>query len=502
VPTIPGYRGADRRDELGTAPVPAAVALLAGAALAVVVASALLVGRALDPAVAARAGALLTAAAAAVAFATAGLALARWTTSGEAPSLWIGAALLAAGIALAAAALPDAALPDAAAGAGVAVVVAAGSAVACGVVAALAPAVDTRMRVLPIVAVVAGAPVVAGALAGPVGRGGTGAALLLAAGAAGAAVLLLRRAVVDGHPLAAGAGVLAAASGAAALVNLAAGPGAPLVTGVAHVAGLGAVAAGAARQLQLGYRTQRTHLFRARASLRSAQDRLRAQEERDEERAHEARSALAAIDGATQTLERYHDRLPPGTRGQLAAAVQGEIQRLQRLIAVTDDEVVRVDLSELLDPLVAAERARGTVVHRDVPAGLVAAARSGATADAVRALLDNARVHARGSEVTLRAEAAGHRVLLRVEDRGPGVPAELRRTVFRRGARGEDRGAAGRGLGLAIAEELARGQGGQLWVEERPGGGASFVLSLPAWSWDGAPGVEAARHQAAGRTVS
>jgi len=498
----------DRRDELDTAPVPAAVALLAGAALAVVVASALLVGRALDPVAAARAGALLTAAAAAGALTTAGLALARWTTSGEAPSLWIGAALLAAGIALAGAAMlpgggaAGAAGAGGAGGAAVVVVVAAGLAVGCGVVAALAPAVDTRLRVLPVVAAVAVAPVAAGALAVPVGPGGAGAALLLAAGAAAAAALLLRRAVVDGHPLAAGAGVLAAASAAAALAGLSAGPGARLVTGAAHVAGLGAVAAGAARQLQLGYRTQRTHLFRARASLRSAQDRLRAQEERDEERAHEARSALAAIDGATQTLERYHDRLPPGTRSQLAAAVQGEIQRLQRLIAVTDDEVVRVDLNELVDPLVVAERARGTVVHRDVPAGLVAAARSGATADAVRALLDNARVHARGSEVTLRAEAAGHRVLLRVEDRGPGVPAELRRTVFRRGARGEDRGAAGRGLGLAIAEELARGQGGQLWVEERPGGGASFVLSLPAWSWDAAAGVEAARREAAGRTAS
>ncbi len=82
------------------------------------------------------------------------------------------------------------------------------------------------------------------------------------------------------------------------------------------------------------------------------------------------------------------------------------------------------------------------------------------------------------------------------------MPAEQRRTVFRRGARGQDAGAAGRGLGLTIAEELARGQGGQLWVEERPGGGASFVLSLPAWSWDTAAGVEAARHEAAGRTVS
>jgi len=69
-----------------------------------------------------------------------------------------------------------------------------------------------------------------------------------------------------------------------------------------------------------------------------------------------------------------------------------------------------------------------------------------------------------------------------VEDRGPGVPAELRTRIFEPFARGRttDRTAgSGLGLGLAICRRIVDGHGGTIFVEDRPGGGARFTVQLP-----------------------
>jgi len=70
-----------------------------------------------------------------------------------------------------------------------------------------------------------------------------------------------------------------------------------------------------------------------------------------------------------------------------------------------------------------------------------------------------------------------------VEDRGPGVPEHERHHIFERFARGESSaqpGAGdGTGLGLSLVAEHARLHHGHVWVEERVGGGARFVVELP-----------------------
>jgi len=88
-----------------------------------------------------------------------------------------------------------------------------------------------------------------------------------------------------------------------------------------------------------------------------------------------------------------------------------------------------------------------------------------------------------------------------VEDAGPGVPAELRETIFRPFEQGPERSAhsPGVGIGLSLVGRFASLHGGRAWVEDRPGGGASFRVWLP----DGPPastgGPGAARHPGAGR---
>ncbi|MEO8656100.1 MAG: HAMP domain-containing sensor histidine kinase [Ramlibacter sp.] len=81
--------------------------------------------------------------------------------------------------------------------------------------------------------------------------------------------------------------------------------------------------------------------------------------------------------------------------------------------------------------------------------------------------------------VTTRGGAAGLNV--RVEDDGPGVPAEDVPHVFERFYRGRAAdGVPGSGLGLAIAKNLARLHGGDVSLQNRPGQGSAFTLSLPA----------------------
>ena len=68
-----------------------------------------------------------------------------------------------------------------------------------------------------------------------------------------------------------------------------------------------------------------------------------------------------------------------------------------------------------------------------------------------------------------------------VEDRGPGVPADLRERIFEPFFRlpGASEREGGVGLGLSLVRSIAERHGGQVRCEERPGGGARFVLTLP-----------------------
>lgn len=96
-------------------------------------------------------------------------------------------------------------------------------------------------------------------------------------------------------------------------------------------------------------------------------------------------------------------------------------------------------------------------------------------------LVENALRYSPTSEsVRVQVREAGSEVLVRVIDRGPGIPlAEAERIFepFQRGSR--TGGVRGAGLGLAIARGFAEANAGRVWVESREGQGATFVLALP-----------------------
>ena len=94
-------------------------------------------------------------------------------------------------------------------------------------------------------------------------------------------------------------------------------------------------------------------------------------------------------------------------------------------------------------------------------------------------LIENAQRHSGGHPVQVRARATGGRLLIRVIDRGPGIPADLLPHVFEPFRRGEDGSHGGSGLGLAIVKGFVEAVDGRVRAESLPGQGTVFVVALP-----------------------
>ena len=99
---------------------------------------------------------------------------------------------------------------------------------------------------------------------------------------------------------------------------------------------------------------------------------------------------------------------------------------------------------------------------------------------AVRNLLENARRYGAG-DINLSLSCTSELAVIRVCDRGPGVPTALQTRIFEPFYRlpGATERDGGVGLGLALVKSIAQRHGGRAYCESRPGGGACFVIELP-----------------------
>lgn len=180
--------------------------------------------------------------------------------------------------------------------------------------------------------------------------------------------------------------------------------------------------------------------------------------------------------------------------------IGSETQRLARLVNNVLDfsrleqgrkkyALEELDLTAELGGLLDVHEPRiagaGLVLRRALPAApLPVRTDRDAFAQMVLNVVENACKYAAAGgevEVSLAARAGGGAVV-RVLDRGPGVPAAHRERIFEKFHRVDATITAektGAGLGLSIARQLARGLGGDLHHEPRPGGGAVFILELP-----------------------
>ena len=165
------------------------------------------------------------------------------------------------------------------------------------------------------------------------------------------------------------------------------------------------------------------------------------------------------------------------------------MQRLvEQLLLLTraDEGAVAVHRRDVdLDDLALAEAA-GCANGLDVDTSGVGHGRvrgdRAALGQVVRNLVDNAARHARRGRGGGRVRD-GDRVVLIVDDDGPGIPEDQRERVFERFVRLDEaraRDAGGSGLGLAIVEEIVPAHGGEATATASALGGVRFSISLPA----------------------
>ncbi|MDQ3943917.1 MAG: ATP-binding protein [Actinomycetota bacterium] len=206
---------------------------------------------------------------------------------------------------------------------------------------------------------------------------------------------------------------------------------------------------------------------------------------------HELRSPLAA----TRTTLEVALAHPGSTTWEAAAGdVLAETERMERLVddllflARGDEGQLRaapgpVDLDDIIGAEANRTRARGRVGIDTSDVGAAQVRGVGAHLErVVRNLLENAEIHAR-SAVSVSLTRDGRTVVLAVTDDGPGIAAADRERIFDRFVRLEEaraRHGGGAGLGLAIAREIVAAHGGTITAEDAPGGGARFVVRLPA----------------------
>lgn len=248
---------------------------------------------------------------------------------------------------------------------------------------------------------------------------------------------------------------------------------------------------GSYRDVQQTFAAQRHQMLASQVTALQAQALARDLRAAQEERAHEASSALLAIEGATGTLEHYRDLLDGDAREAVAAAAQAEIARLRTLLDDTPmaQRLAPFSVADTLAPIVVCANTGGMRIRCAVASDLYGWGSAAHTAQVVQQLLVNADRHAPGSPVEITSERHGESIVVRVADRGPGVARHLRERIFERGHHSmASAQVGGRGFGLAIARQLMDSQGGALWHEDRPGGGACFTLRLPAERGEGAAG--------------
>ena len=213
---------------------------------------------------------------------------------------------------------------------------------------------------------------------------------------------------------------------------------------------------------------------------------------------HELRTPLGHIRGFASSLLQQDVEWDPATRLEFLRDIEREVERLDKLIADLLD-MSRMQAGALVSPercaaapaeLVAAglERVRGLLaghevgveVEAELPEVVVASA---ALARVVSNLAENAvKFSPADAPIRVSARRDGDRVVLAVEDRGPGIPPDDLERIFEKFVRLQHPSlprVPGAGLGLAICRGIVAAHGGAIRAESRVGGGARFVVSLP-----------------------
>jgi two-component system sensor histidine kinase KdpD len=209
---------------------------------------------------------------------------------------------------------------------------------------------------------------------------------------------------------------------------------------------------------------------------------------------HDLRTPLSSIKAAATSLLQQDVEWTPQATHELLATIDEESDRLNALVGNLLDMsrlqsgalqlVIRdVGLEEVVPAAIKGLAERGQTVDVSLDETMPRVRADAALLErAVANIVDNA-ISWSPPELQVRVDACAvdRRVDLRVVDRGPGIPPDQRERVFQPFQRlGDQSGESGTGLGLAVARGFIDAMGGEITVEDTPGGGLTVVVSLEA----------------------
>ncbi len=211
---------------------------------------------------------------------------------------------------------------------------------------------------------------------------------------------------------------------------------------------------------------------------------------------HDLRTPLAAITGSATSILQAGASMPADTREELLATISHESQRMEGLIGKllemtrleSENPVVQKVLVDVREVIISAVgRWRNNPQHREfqvlIPDGLPSVPGDPVLIEQVLSnLIENALEHADApTPIEINAVARADSVLIRVMDRGPGLPVHDTQRIFEKFFRGSASPLRpGLGLGLAICRAIVQLHHGTITARNRDGGGAEFQVTLPA----------------------
>lgn len=209
---------------------------------------------------------------------------------------------------------------------------------------------------------------------------------------------------------------------------------------------------------------------------------------------HELRTPLTVILSSLSAME----GAPESKQKQFASHIKEEGQHMNRLIsdmlvlanadnsnwsiapAPVEPDTLLLNIYEKYQPSAELKKLRWNIQLPDTPVPTFNWDKD-RIGQVLGILVDNAIAYTlKQGEITLSLTYTKNSIEYRISDNGPGVPDDKKTAIFQRFYRIDEshHDKAHFGLGLCIAEEIIRMHKGKIWIEDTPGGGATFVIKL------------------------
>ena len=213
---------------------------------------------------------------------------------------------------------------------------------------------------------------------------------------------------------------------------------------------------------------------------------------------HQIRAPLTNMGGAVQRMQIDCRAINP-TCARMFTIFEQQVDRLDRLVqdVLNASRLEAGEVSLLPEPISlmpivrqAADEIRAgtpgrTIRLTDKPGLPMVYADRDRVAEVLANLLDNAdKYSSPGKEITIQLRADQMEVTVAVRDAGSGIPSQDLERIFDKFYRTDSTDAQtayGYGLGLYVCRRLIEAQGGRIWAENHPDGGALFSYALPVW---------------------